>query len=687
MRRLAKGAHVLLAVLAVSGSLAPSALAHEERPVEVPDGSGEVPEYRADGPRLLVCNTDREDFAERIAEFPAELKQQNLEWFDQCQDDGFRTLQEAVDQATGEQPNIAILPGVYLEEPSLAEPSPECADLTAKTADLGHQVLSYEQQEQCRHNQNLVAVIGREDLQIEGTGAEPQDVVIDAQYRKLNGLRADLADGIYLRNFTVQRTTFNAVYVLGTDGFVIDRMLGRWNDEYGFLTFASDHGLYTECEAYGNGDSGLYPGSAADVNKDRGYNVPRYAVEIRQCHSHHNMNGLSGTAGNSVWAHDNEFSGNQIGVSFDSAFPNHPGLPQNHSLLERNNIHDNNQDYYQHVRDGTCAKPSAERGYEQGVVCPAIGTPPGVGVIIAGGNDNVFRDNWISGHNRAAFMLVAVPAFIRGEHALGKQADNAHRNVFLANHLGELPDGRANPNATDLWWDGQGTRNCWQSDRGPTDPPVVPDCGDRPGLLSGTTTHRVLGDPVKLTTLLVCNSYDLRQRQLPAGCSWYGATGFGRLEVQIAVVVSALLAVLGGFLLWWQLRGERTARVASLIGLAGVVLNVLAATKGETLLPALALTLIGLWWLGIGVVLRRSRRMYGWLTVALGILALLDAVDRSVWMLPLLPLSPTWFRGLLAVVWVVWTLVVLMPRRQRDEAAEPAGPAGPDLSQPRPAVP
>ena len=29
-----------------------------------------------------------------------------------------------------------------------------------------------------------------------------------------------------------------------TDGFVIDSVVGRWNDEYGFLTFADDHGLY-----------------------------------------------------------------------------------------------------------------------------------------------------------------------------------------------------------------------------------------------------------------------------------------------------------------------------------------------------------------------------------------------------------------------------------------------------------
>ncbi len=82
------------------------------------------------------------------------------------------------------------------------------------------------------------------------------------------------------------------VYIMESDGFVIDRMVGRWNDEYGFLTFADDHGLYTDCEAYGNGDSGVYPGAASNINADRGHDVDRYAVEIRRCYSHHNLLGI-----------------------------------------------------------------------------------------------------------------------------------------------------------------------------------------------------------------------------------------------------------------------------------------------------------------------------------------------------------------------------------------------------------
>ena len=664
----------MLTVIVMLG-LTPAALAHEERPVQPPDGSGAVPAYRAEEPDLVVCKTDRADFERRIAGFSAQLQERNRQLFERCLVDGFRHLQEAVDRVPGPGTNIAILPGVYLEEPGLAEPAGECASLDAPRAKLGHQILSYDQQRRCPHNQNLVAVLGVRDLQIEGTGAGPLDVIVDAQYKRLNAIRADQADGIYLRNFTAQRTTFNSVYVLGTDGFAIDLMLTRWNDEYGFLTFASDHGLYTDCESYGNGDSGLYPGSAADLNSGRGYDVPRYAMEIRNCRSHHNMLGYSGTAGDSVWVHDNEFFDNMAGASMDSAFPNHPGLPQNHAKFERNVIRDNNQDYYRHVRDGTCARPTVERGYEQGVVCPAVGVPRGTGILTAGGNDNIFRDNWVFGHDNAAFMLVAVPAFLRGESALGMQFDTSHRNLYTGNHLGSGPVGEMRPNGADVWWDGQGEGNCWQADAQRSTPYTLPVCGAIPGDVAGGT-DRVLGEPVKLVKLYACSGYDLAQRELPGGCDWYGASGFGRIEVQLALVTSVLLA-LAGLLFWWRRLGRSTlGLVFTVIGLAGLVLDVVGAWNEYTALPAAALVLMGVWWVGVGLLVRRSSAGLGWFTVVLGGLALLDAFDKFVVMVPLLPVGPGWIRGLAANLWFFWALAVLASRGEPATAGARTVPAG-----------
>ncbi|MFB7189875.1 right-handed parallel beta-helix repeat-containing protein [Streptomyces sp. NPDC056178] len=659
---------VVLAALVVALLAAPAAQAHEERPVTLPDGTGSVPVYRTGEPDLLVCKSDRADFERRISGFPQELRSRNLKLFDRCQKSGYRHLQQAVDAVGRPGMNIAILPGLYEEEPSLPKPTGECARLKAPNSQLGYQILSYAQQARCPHNQNLVAILGKKNLQIEGTGAERTDVVIDAKYQKLNAIRADGSDGVYFKNFTAQRTTFNSLYVLAQDGFVIDSVLTRWNDEYGFLTFASDHGLYKNCESYGNGDSGIYPGSASNINDGYGYEVPRYSIEITGCRSHHNMVGYSGTAGDSVHVHDNEFDHNMGGASMDSAFPGHPGLPQNHARFERNLIHDNNADYYPYVADGTCAKPPVDRGYEDGVVCPQISMPPGTGIITAGGNWNLYENNWIYGQKRAAFFLSAVPAFIRGENALSEQTDTSHHNRYAGNHLGTDRAGNSRPNRTDVWWDGQGDGNCWQSGTGPSSPRALPVCGSERGAVSGRT-DRLVGEPVKLAQLLVCADYNVQARRLPAGCDWYGARGIERIEVQLALAVAVVLALVGGVLWWRRLRDSRLATVATVLGAIGLGLDVAGSTTGlaATHVPALALLLTGVWWTGIGPALRGERPWLGWTTVVLGALTLLDAVDKAVFMIPWIPLSPAWVRGLLGVIWVVWAVVASARHGERGD--------------------
>ena len=56
------------------------------------------------------------------------------------------------------------------------------------------------------------------------------------------------------RNFKVELSDFNNIYVLETNGFRIDRRRSGYSREYGILSFTSDHGIYENCETYGNGD-------------------------------------------------------------------------------------------------------------------------------------------------------------------------------------------------------------------------------------------------------------------------------------------------------------------------------------------------------------------------------------------------------------------------------------------------
>jgi hypothetical protein len=516
-------------------------LAHEEREVQFPDGSGSVPQYRpmvAD-PHLVVCKPDSEQRIAQIGD-PA-LRSTNQQLLAECR---FGHIQDALDAVAQRGTTIYVLPGVYREDPYRSQP---------KCAKSFGQVMSYAEQRSCPHAQNLIGIFGDDnpddgrracdapvcDLQLEGTGDDPGDVVVDGgfdkkgEFVKLNGLRADRADGVYFKNFTVQLFEFNSLYVIESDGFVIDDVVGRFNDEYAFLTFAVDHGLYKDCEGYGNGDSGMYPGSASDLNSGSTQAPPldRWAIEITGCYSHHNTLGYSGTAGNSVYAHHNDFSHNAAGVAMDSVFPDHPGMPQDHAWFEANQIYSNNENYYErYVYSGVCDRPPARRGYENGTVCPVVLVPVGTGALVAGGNYNLFRRNDVYDDWRFGFMLFHVPATVRGEEDPNKEFDTSHGNEYRENRLGYGPDRKKLPNGLDVWWDDQGVGNCWQDNDASTghptsnaDPPYdhqdgLPDC-----TAGGSTFFPTAPNAAKSSQIASCAAYDRDDPVLrrPPGCDWY----------------------------------------------------------------------------------------------------------------------------------------------------------------------
>lgn len=510
---------ILLAAVSLSGLSSPVG-AHVERPTKFPPGLGSVPTYRTSGPLLLVCKGLKT--AKAIEKLPRGLERRNERWHAKCQDHGYRNLQAAIDHVTQQGSRIKILPGIYRELPTAGQVGPDCASLETQRP------LSYEDQVRCPHVDNLVSIFGDSasdpddvcdlpvcHLQIEGTGRSAGDVILEGGFNKLNAIRADRADGIYFRNFTVQNTEFNSLYVLETDGFVFDKMVARWNEEYGFLSFAADHGLYKDCEAYGNGDGGVYPGSSADTDGSR------WSIEVTGCRSHHNLLGYSGTAGNDTYVHDNWFYENSTGIVTDSFAAGHPGQPQDGSRFENNFVYSNNQDYYKYWRDGTCKKPHRERGYENGTVCPTFQVPIGTGILIAGGNDNIVQDNWVYDNWRYGMMQFGVPATLRGEEDPAKEFDTSHENSYIGNYMGALFTGPGPRNGLDFWWDGQGTGNCWNENTAApgrsvtSDPPILPDCDDAPFPGPGVSPKQAL--------IASCAATDPRDPETYDGCDWYEA--------------------------------------------------------------------------------------------------------------------------------------------------------------------
>ena len=585
MRRTARNLVTVLAAGAVMlVGAAGTASAHEERESQFPSGNGTTPTYRPFSeatPRLVVCKPDSRQRIARIAD--PRLRAFNQRLLGECR---FEHLQAAVDSVNKQGTNIYVLPGVYREEPSH---NPPC------TRDYDGGVVDYDLIVSCGEVINLVTIAGDDpadedivcdnalcDLQIEGTGARMEDVVFrggftaDGDWVKHNGIKADRADGFYLRNVTAELFRENAIYVHETDGYALDRINARHNDLYGILTFTSDHGLIQDCDTSYNGDSGVYPGSAADVNADNPNTerLTRWSVEIRRCNTHHNALGFSGTAGNSVWFHDNLVHHNQAGYVTDSFVGGHPGMPQDHAFLERNRIFANNNNYVKEfVQSGTCDRKPADRGYGKGTVCPAFPVPVGTGVLIAGGNRNLVTENHIYDNWRAGAMLFWVPGAIRGDDTAQAQFDTSNGNHFTRNWLGRHPSGALQPNGTDWSWDEQGVGNCWEGNvpftGAVTDDVVLP----LPDCKSGGSRSPV-GNAVKSATFAPCATYNREDMQDPPLCDWFdspaepeGRTATAGDEEHVGYDDEAATALAGGGGLAVLQRGS-----TAVSGLAGLVL-------------------------------------------------------------------------------------------------------------------
>src|SRR5215218_3421667 len=203
----------LLLALTAFVAFAATALAHPERKSYFPDASkASVPLYRHTAPPLVVCKSDSRARLRRIYAGSANARKLRirLRALKRCR---FRHIQAAVDAAKSND-RIQIMPGVYKEEPSRKVPvdQAECRGMFEKPDDGDPPVPTYQHQVTCPNARNLIAVIGdslsdpdREcdqkcNLLMEGMGLEPKDVMVVGDRLKKDVIRADRADGFFLRN-------------------------------------------------------------------------------------------------------------------------------------------------------------------------------------------------------------------------------------------------------------------------------------------------------------------------------------------------------------------------------------------------------------------------------------------------------------------------------------------------------
>jgi hypothetical protein len=506
----------------------------------------------------------------------SDLRSQNVALLKQCH---YTSIQAAVNDSHNND-RVEVMPGIYTEPASRAAPTndPACADLKEQNDKGSTGAVSYRYQFHCPNDQNLIAVMGREpakdadgnevappqppledrhgipdngpcircNLQIQGTGVSPDDVVVDGgdpslgdhsapgpnppQYAKDVGIRADRADGFVLDNVKVRHVNEHDVYVIETDGFHLNRLKTPYAGEYGVLTFVADHSLIENCDAWGAGDSGIYPGAAADTWDAVPPDQRRRSNEVRNCDMHHNSAGYSGTDGNAVWIHDNEFYDNANGFTTDVfTAPGHPGFPQDSDLIENNDFYSNN--YNPYLPRCTAGQSPGPNGPNQGCsdFTPTVPMPVGTGMWIAGGNHNIVRNNHFWNDWRRGTMLFAVPdqlvcgpagsvdpSDLAGCDPTKVPPSTSYNNAFYGNVMGQRPNGTKDRNGTDFWWDDYAgnTGNCWHDNVGvngdraslTATPPLAPVAGQSlPGFLpEDCASSTGTGGPAQEAELLNC---------------------------------------------------------------------------------------------------------------------------------------------------------------------------------------
>ncbi|WP_460807231.1 right-handed parallel beta-helix repeat-containing protein [Nocardioides salsibiostraticola] len=592
-------AAVLLALLVLP---APGASAHVERPSYWPDpkadcqvspcAGGKIPKTRSlasalvnkkPGETRVVCRKDsmrRVKRAVRVARVkgydirptvhkkfgPAQAKrllQVNRKLFKRCD---YRQIQPAVTDSSNND-RVVVMPGLYRETRSRRQPTGDksCAKYRTESDSGDPGALSHDFQLNCPNDANLIAVIGRGpdngtapsppreerhgipalgkcircNFQLEGSGVSADDVIIEAGnakagnggpsavgHKKDVGVFVDRADGFVLRNVTVRHAREHDIYVLETDGYRLERFKVYYAGGYGVLTFTGDHGLIQDCDAAGHGDSGLYPGSGADSTDNRYkkfYPKFRYSQTVRRCDSHHNASGFSGTNSHGTLVTRNNFYDNALGFTTDVfTAPGHPGFPQHGNTVSRNNFYSNNFNPFAKSSD----------------VKPFIAAPVGTGLWLAGGNNNLVRNNRFYDNWRRGTMLFAVPdATVCGPPPVGSETpvpgcepagvSTSFGNRFYGNTMGVSPAGKKLPNGTDFWWDSfpGNTGNCWWGNKAASGaritsaPPRLPDCagGTRPAMSVGT------GDLINEGELVACLA-GFEVSGYPAGnpysCTW-----------------------------------------------------------------------------------------------------------------------------------------------------------------------
>ncbi|HEX5590957.1 MAG TPA: right-handed parallel beta-helix repeat-containing protein [Candidatus Limnocylindrales bacterium] len=207
-------------------------------------------------------------------------------------------------------------------------------------------------------------------------GEDRNATILDGDFTLANGIHVVEADGVVVENLTARHYQLNGIYWAGVNGYRASYVTTYANGDYGVYAFDSVWGRFEHSYASGHPDSGFYIGQCQ----------PCHAV-ITDVVSEHNGLGYSGTnAGGDLAIVNSEWRRNNAGIvpnTLDSELL----APQAGTVIAGNWVHGN----------------SATDAPLKRLEYPAFG----IGILVAGGRDNLVEENLVEGH--AVFGIALLP--------------------------------------------------------------------------------------------------------------------------------------------------------------------------------------------------------------------------------------------------------------------------------------
>ena len=198
-------------------------------------------------------------------------------------------------------------------------------------------------------------------------GVDRNDVVIDGEFERANGIQALFTDGVVVENLTSMNHTLNGVFWSGVRGYRSSYVTAVNNGDYGIYAFDSGDGLFEHSYASGSPDAAFYIGQCN----------PCDAVITGSIGEYSGLGYSGSNASTNIYIVDNVFRHNGTGAAPNS-LDGELLPPAENVVVAGNLIHDNGYGEFPHKT--------------------AQWATQGIGIAMAGTVDSLVVENRIFNH-------------------------------------------------------------------------------------------------------------------------------------------------------------------------------------------------------------------------------------------------------------------------------------------------